>query len=148
MDNQNKIERSFGIKLIAVINGIAAVLHLLFWIFAFFHLSKSVPQNNIAEKANLGTSFGFGLADVIWSITLLTVGSINLWNMKQSGWLAAQFANVLYWYSLTVILTKDLITSSISPGTILFLPFGIFSFWAAYYMWKFRDNFFKQNSTA
>ena len=135
--------RPLGIKLIAVINGIAAVLHLTFWILAFLHLFKLPTPNSIAERANLATTYGFGLADIIWSITFLTVGSINLWKMKQTGWLAAQFANVLYWYSFTVILTKDSASNTISPGTIIFLPFAIFSFWVAYYLWNNRETFFK-----
>lgn len=144
MDEPKNDERTFGIKLISVINGIAALLHLIFWILAFFHLSKSAPQNTLAEQANLATTYGFGIADILWSITFLTVGSIELWKMNQLGWLAAQFANVLYWYSLTVILTKDIVSGSISPGTILFLPFAVLSFWIAFYLWKIRDKFFNK----
>lgn len=146
MDKSRNIERTFGIKLISVINGLAAFLHLIFWIIAFLHLSKSAPQSSFAAQANFATTYGFGIADIIWSITFLTVGSIALWKLKQLGWIAAQFANVLYWYSLTVILTKDLYTSSLSPGTILFLPFALFSFWVSFYLWRVRDKFFIQNN--
>jgi len=138
-----EISRPFGIKLIAVVNGIAAVLHIVFWIVIYLYLSKRPNPTGIIERANIATTYGFGLADMIWSLPFLLVGSVNLWKMKQSGWLAAQFANVLYWYSLTVVLTKDIISNSISPGTILFLPFALFSFWIAYYLWTVRDSFFK-----
>ena len=137
-----KLNRPTGIKLIAVVNGIAAVLHVIFWMLAFLHLLKQPVVDHIADRLNLATTYGFGIADLIWSVTFLTVGSINLWRMKQTGWLAAQFANVLYWYSLTVVLTKDLVSSVISPGTILFLPFALFSFWAVYYLWKVRKVYF------
>jgi hypothetical protein len=142
MDKSINYNRPFGIKLIAVVNGIAAVLHLVFWVLAFFYLSKLPTPTEIAERATLATTFGFGIADIIWSVMFLAVGSINLWNMKQTGWLAAQVANVLYWYSFTVILTKDIVTTSVSPGTLLFLPFAIFSVWVAYYLWKIRDSIF------
>jgi hypothetical protein len=46
----------------------------------------------------MATIYGLGLADLIWSIPLLTIGSIGLWKMKPIGWLAAQLVNVLYWY--------------------------------------------------
>jgi len=142
MDESKNLERIFGIKLISIINGIAAFIHLIFWIMAFIHLSKSGFESSLAEKANIATTYGFGIADILWSITFLTVGSIGLWKLKQFGWLAAQFANVLYWYSLTVVLTRDLFTNSISPGTVLFLPFALFSFWAAFYLWKVRNKFY------
>jgi hypothetical protein len=142
MGELREIERTFRLKLIAVVNGMAAVLHLIFWILAFIHLFKLPAANNIAERVNFSTIYGFGIADIIWSITFLTVGSINLWKMKQNGWLAAQFANVLYWYSFTVIITRDLASNTIAPGTILFLPFALFSFWVAYYLWKVRSTFF------
>jgi len=35
------------------------------------------------------------------------------------------------------------VVNAISPGTILFLPFTLFSFWVAFYLWKIRDTFFK-----
>jgi hypothetical protein len=144
MDDSKNPERMFGIKFISVINGFAAFLHLIFWILAFLHLSNSTSESSFAERANLGTTYGFGIADILWSITFLTIGSIGLWKLNPFGWLAAQFANVLYWYSLTVVLTKDLFTRSVSPGTILFLPFALFSVWAVFYLWKVRDNFFNQ----
>lgn len=136
-------ERPFGIKSIVVVNGIAAVLHLIFWIIAFIRLSSLSSQNGIAEQIDLATTYGFGIADIIWSVPLLAMGSIGLWKMKPIGWLAAHLANVLYWYSFTVIIIRDLSSNTISPGTILFLPFAIFSFWAATYLWKARGAFLK-----
>jgi hypothetical protein len=146
MGETQNYERTFGIKLIAVVNGIAAVLHLIFWIVAFIRLSSFSPQNVVAEKLNLATTYGFGIADIIWSVPLLAIGSIGLWKLKQVGWLAANLANVLYWYSLTVVLTRDLSSSSIAPGTILFFPFALFSFWVAYYLWKVRSTFLNNKS--
>ena len=138
MNRTQYLNRTTGIKSISIVNGIAAVLHLSFWILAFLHLSKNAPLTNLAEKINLATVYGFGIADIIWSFTFLAFGSIGLWKMKAIGWLCAQLANVLYWYSFTVIITRDIASGRLAPGTILFLPFALFSFWAAYYLWQKR----------
>ena len=59
------------------------------------------------------------------------------------GWLAAQMANALWWYSFTFILIQELSAQKIRPGTILFLPFALFSIWSACYLWKVRSAFWK-----
>jgi hypothetical protein len=122
-------------KLIAAVNGFAALLHLLFWIFAFVRLSGLPAHPDIA------TTYGFGIADLLWSVPLLLTGSFVLLRSRPIGWLAAQMANVLYWYSLTVVIVRDVHAGAFSPGTILFLPFTLFAFWAAYYLWKNRLEF-------
>lgn len=132
---------TFGIKLIALINAIAALLHLLFWILAFTRLPSIISQSSAADRLNLATTYGFGIADIIWSVPVLFIASIGLWKNKLIGWLAAFLANILYWYSLTIVIIRDLSSDSISPGTILFLPFALFAFWAAYYLWKVRGSF-------
>ena len=141
MSGNYEAKQTFGIKLISVINGIAALLHTIFWILAFIRLPSISVQNTVAEKINLATTYGFGIADLIWSVPLLFIGSIALWKNKLIGWLAAHLANVLYWYSFTLIIVRDLHSNSISPGTIIFLPFALFAFWAAYYLWKVRGSF-------
>lgn len=133
--------RPAGIKLIAIVNGIAALLHLLFWIMAFIKLPAISGQETVSEKINLATIYGFGIADFIWSVPLLLTGSIGLWQKRFAGWLGAYLANVLYWYSFTVILVRDLSAQAMAPGTILFLPFALFAFWAAYYLWQVRLSF-------
>ena len=134
-------KQTFGIKLIAAINGFAALLHVLFWILAFVRFPSISSQSNATERIDLATTYGFGIADMIWSVPLLLIGSVGLWKMRSMGWLAAHLANVLYWYSFTVIIIRDLSSKSISPGTILFLPFALFAFWAGDYLWKARGLF-------
>jgi hypothetical protein len=141
MSTKKRSPQTFGIKFIAVINGIAALLHTIFWLFAFIRLPSISAQSTAAEQINLATTYGFGIADLIWSVPLLLIGSIALWKNNLIGWLAAHLANVLYWYSFTIIILRDLSSNSISPGTILFLPFALFSFWAAYHLWKIRGSF-------
>ena len=141
MSEKIESKQTFGIKLIAVINGMAALLHFFFWILAFIRLPSISSYGSIAERMNLATTYGFGIADIVWSVPFLLLGSIMLWKNKLIGWMGAHFANILYWYSFTVIIIRDLSSGSISPGTILFLPFALFSFWAAYYLWKDRVSF-------
>ncbi|KAA3662467.1 MAG: hypothetical protein DWQ10_02330 [Calditrichaeota bacterium] len=141
MSEMPKSNRPFAISLIAAINGIAALLHLSFWVLAFIKLPPFGSPSTIAERISLATTYGFGIADLIWSFPFLFLGSILLLKNYLLGWLCAHFANVLYWYSFTVIVTRDSAAGSLSPGTILFLPFAVFAFWAAYSLWKNRYHF-------
>ena len=141
MDEKKDSDRLTGIKVIAIVNGLAAVLHLLFWIIAFIRLPALATQETVHDKMNLATTYGFGIADLIWSVPFLLIGSIGLWRIKFSGWLGAYLANALYWYSFTVIIIRDLSADAVSPGTVVFLPFAVFAFWAAIYLWKIRYSF-------
>jgi len=146
MKNRSTNNRTRWIKVISFINGIAAILHLLFWIAAFIKLPAITSTKNIADQINLATTYGFGIADFLWSVPLLIIGSIGLWKKTGIGWLAALLANSLYWYSLTVVIIRDLFSNSISPGTILFLPFALASFWISYFLWKSRSVFLNKES--
>ena len=131
------------IKLISIVNGIASFLHLFFWILAFFRLSSIPVSQTLEAQINRATTYGFGIADLFLSVPLLIIGSINLWNRRASGWLATQMANVLYWYSFIVILIRDSAAGQLAPGTIIFLPFAVFAIWAAYHLWKCRNDFLR-----
>jgi len=133
-----------AIKVISIVNFAALVLTMAFWSLAFIKLPFPSSLNNIAERANMATTFGFGIADIIWSIPLLLFGGIGLWKLKPWGWLFAQMANVLWWYSLTIILYRDFFTRTVSPGAVIFLPFALFAFWAAFRLWKDRNIFFNK----
>ena len=129
----------FGLKLISFVNGMASLLHLSFWIFALFKLPDLSSTVTVEAKSNLATVYGFAIADLVLSVPLLFMGSILLWKKKLTGWLAAHMANILYWYSFIVIISRDLTNVSFAPGTIIFMPFALFSIWAAFYLWKARD---------
>ncbi|MCA9730560.1 hypothetical protein KC799_00425 [candidate division KSB1 bacterium] len=141
MSELSSSNRPFTLKLIALVNGIAAILHLAFWVLAFIKLPPFNSPESLAERTSLATTYGFGIADLMWSFPFLLLGSILLWKNKAFGWLCAHFANVLYWYSFTVIITRDYAAGTLSPGTILFFPFVIFSLWAAAPLWKNRTLF-------
>ncbi len=128
------------IKLIAIVNGIAAVLHLIFWTFVFLRLPRISTALTDLDKADLTVTYGLGLADLLWSVPFLIIGSIWLQKHRLVGWLAAQMANSLWWYSFTFILFREYHTY-IRPGTILFLPFVLFSIWSTWYLWKVRSIF-------
>lgn len=131
--------RTSAIILIVVVNGIAAILHLTFWLAAFVKLQA--PSPGVAPAA-IPTIYGFGLADLLWSAPFLAASAVGLWRGRFWGWLLAQWCNVLYWYSLSVVLVRDLLAGSLSPGGILFLPFTLFAFWAASHLWVERRAFF------
>lgn len=130
------------VKIIATVNFIAALLHILFWGLAFMKLPFPLSIMNMAERANMAITYGFGIADLIFSFPLLLFGAIGIWQLKSWGWLFIQLANVLWWYSFTVLLSRDIFTKTISPGIIIFLPFALFAFWAAYWLWKNKQDFF------
>lgn len=120
------------IKLIAAVNGIAAVLHFVFWTFVFVRVPLE-PSEKIV-------SYGLGAADLLWSVPFLFIGSIALYKQRFLGFLAAQMANALYWYSFTFILVREFNTY-FRPGTFLFLSFCLFSIWSSWYLWKVRSIF-------
>jgi hypothetical protein len=130
-----------GIKIVAIVNGTAAVLHFMFWLMVLLHVPQPWTVDSAAEKVDLIVTYGLGLADLVWSVPFLIVGSIWLYRRKPIGWLAAQMSNALYWYSFTFILVRELSMQNIRPGTILFLPFALFSFWAFWYLWQVRATF-------
>lgn len=130
------------VKIISIVNAVAALLHLMFWTLAFIQLKSPFSDVSILEKINLATTYGFGIADMIWAFPLLIISAILLWHLKPFGWLTAQMVNVLYWYSLTVVLVRDILTYTLSPGTLVFLPFCLFAFWAAIYLWNNRKIFY------
>jgi hypothetical protein len=115
---------------------------IAFWLLVL--LKPLVPRPGdfsvLSERANAATTYAFGLADLIWSLPLLLLARFGLWRVRFWGWTAAQMVNVLWLYSMTVILIRDGYTA-LSPGGILFTPFALIAGWATYYLWKRRDLF-------
>lgn len=136
------IDRPVGVKVIIIVNSIAAVLHVIFWTSAFIKLPSPLTFDTFAERANMAVSYGFGFADLLWSIPLLGLSAYGLKKMKFWGWFTAQMVNMCWMYSFTVLLTKDLYTQILTPGTIIFLPFALFSIWITIYLWHQQKLFF------
>jgi hypothetical protein len=143
MKDREKVAQ--GIKLIATVNGIAAILHIAFWTFVFLHLPRPWTISASAQQIDLIVTYGLGVADLLWSVPFLIAGSIWLSKRWLVGWLAAQMSNALWWYSFTFILIRELSMHNIRPGTILFLPFALFSLWSAWYLWKVKSFFWQTN---
>lgn len=92
-------------------------------------------------RAQAATTRGFLIADVIWALPLLVLATLGIWHPRPWGWTAAQMVNILWLYSVTVVLIRDLYTGMLSPGTVCFLPFALFSLWAAVHLWRHRGLF-------
>ncbi len=143
MNKKSASNQTFWIKTIALINGLASILHLSFWIIILTKLPAIASEASAADRINLATTYGFGIADLLLSVPLLFIGSIGLWKKTEIGWVAALLANVLYWYSFTVVIVRDLSANSLSPGLVLFSPFALISLWATYFLWRNRDLFLR-----
>jgi hypothetical protein len=97
----------------------------------------------IPERANAATTWGFLIGDIAFSAPLLLLATIGLWKPRSWGWTAAQMVNILWVYSMTIVLLRDAYTS-FSPGGMLFLPFVPAAAWSMFYLWKRRELFWAQ----
>jgi len=131
-----------AVAFLAAVNAIALVVTVLFWLAVWVERLVPAPGGltNRIERANAATTYGFMAGDLIWSVPLLLLAALGLRRRKFWGWTAAQMANVLWIYSMTVIWIRDGY-SSISPGAVLFTPFAAVAFWALGYLWKNRGLF-------
>jgi hypothetical protein len=131
-----------GVKVIAIVYGIAAVITGLFWILGLFsdRLPNPTDVSTFAEKAAAATTKGFLIADLIFALPLLVLSAIGLWHKKAWGWVITFMVNILWCYSLTVVFIRD-IYSTVSPGLILFSPFVPFAIWSSIYLWQKRQVF-------
>jgi hypothetical protein len=134
--------RPFGVTFLAIVNVVALVFTLLFWGTIAFKKLVPFPSDVIivAERANAAVTWGFLIGDVMLSAPLLFLATRGLWRPSPIGWTAAQMANILWLYSMTVVLMRDAFTV-LSPGGVLFLPFAFVAVWAIFYLWKERDLF-------
>jgi hypothetical protein len=131
-----------AVTFLSAVNALALVLTVLFWLAVW--LKRLVPApgglTNMIERANAATTYGFMAGDLIWSAPLLLLAALGLRRRRFWGWTAAQMANVLWIYSMTVIWIRDGY-STVSPGAVLFTPFAVIAFWALGYLWKHRRLF-------
>ena len=134
--------RPSGITFLAVVNYVACGVTLIFWALVFF--GRLVPSpgslQSESERANAAVTYGFMLGDVIYSVPLLLLAGAGLWRLRAWGWLAAQMANALWIYSITIILLRDFY-SRWSPGALLFVPFAVIALWAVPFLWNQRRAF-------
>jgi hypothetical protein len=137
-----KRSRSKGLTFLCIVNAIAFVITILFWATVFFRRLVPLPgdQTSLADRANSAVTYGFMAGDILYSAPLLLMACTGIWRLKSWGWLAAQMANILWIYSMTVILLRDAYTT-LSPGGLLFIPFTLVAIWAVPYLWVRRGDF-------
>lgn len=128
-------------RLLSIVNGIAGLLHGMFWTIVFFRLPALRDTAAPEERLDRIVTYGLGVADMVWCVPLLLASAFLLPKRSLPGWLTAHMANVLWWYSYTFILFREISLGALRPGTLLFLPFALFSFWSACYLWKHRAAF-------
>ncbi len=134
--------RPIGVSLIAIVNALAFLVTLVFWGFVITKRLVPFPGDLVvvSERATAATTYGFMLGDIVWSAPLLALAAVGVWRQRFWGWTAAQMANALWVYSMTVVWARDLYTKP-SPGGIIFLPFTLFAVWASIYLWRHRSSF-------
>ncbi len=136
-------KRPSGVTVIIIVNIIASVITIIFWYLVSRRLFGSNGNQIQLDKFSAGSTFGFMIADIIFAVPVLIISIPGLRKMRFYGWTAAQMANILWLYSLTAVLIRDLYSSMVSPGSLLFLPFALFSVWGIIYLWKKREIFFR-----
>ena len=134
--------RTGGLTFLVIVNAVALVITILFWGMIFFRRLVPFPGDlaSSADRANSAVTYGFMVGDILYSVPLLFLAWLGLRKRKSWGWLAAQMANALWVYSMTVILFRDAYTT-ISPGGLIFIPFTLVAVWAIPYLWIHRGEF-------
>jgi hypothetical protein len=138
----SKRNRSRGLTFLSIVNAIAFVVTVLFWGMVFFGRLVPFPGDlsSLPERANSAVTYGFMAGDILYSAPLLLMACTGIWLLRSWGWMAGQMVNILWIYSMTVILLRDAYTT-ISPGGLLLIPFTIVAIWAIPYLWKYRGDF-------
>ena len=134
--------RSGGLIFLSIVNAVAFVVTILFWALVFFRRLVPLPGDltSMPDRANSAVTYGFMIGDVLYSAPLLAMACLGIRRLKTWGWMAAQMVNILWIYSMTVILLRDAYTT-MSPGGLLFIPFTLVAVWAIPYLWKRRKDF-------
>ena len=131
-----------GIRFLSIWNAFAFLVTLLFW--AAVALSGRVPGpwavDGVLARGASATTWGFLLADILYSLPLLLLAAVGLRRRTAWGWLCAQIANALWIYSMSVLYFRDGFTR-LSPGSVVFLPFLVVAVVALPFLWKTRSRF-------
>jgi hypothetical protein len=127
------------------VNGVALLATIGFWSLVFFKHMIPLPSEpaSLLVRSQAATTYGFMIADLLWSAPLLFLGTVGLWRLRPWGWTAAQMAHALWLFSMTVIFVRDAYTVW-SPGFVLFLVFPFISVWATLYLWRQRGLFWSE----
>jgi hypothetical protein len=135
-------QRPPGLAVFAVVNVIGLIFTVAFWSLVYFKRLVPLPGDlsSLPERTNAAVTYGFMIGDLLFSVPLLFLAAIGIWRMRVWGWAAGQMVNILWLYSMTVILFRDA-HSAFSPGGLLFIPFALVALWAIPYLWFNRGLF-------
>jgi hypothetical protein len=136
-----KRKKDTGISIIIGINSFAFVLTAAFWLLVWNRMTQASFVEVFIDKGSRASTLGFMIADIAWALPLLLLSVLGLNRKKLWGWTAAQLVNVLWVYSVTAVMVRDVYLESVSPGSLLFLPFALLAVWQAWYLWKKRKLF-------
>ena len=142
MNNRTTCNHRTAIVFLAIINFVAFFITIAFWSLVYFRRLVPLPGEitSLAERSNAAVTFGFMIGDAFYSAPLLLLAGFGLWRLRSWGWLTSQMVNILWIYSMTVILLRDAY-STWSPGGLLFIPFTVVALWAIPYLWIQRRTF-------
>lgn len=131
-----------GIRFLSIWNAVAFCVTLLFW--GAVALSGRVPGpwavEGLPARGASATTWGFLLADVLYSLPLLLLAAVGLRRRTSWGWMCAQIANGLWIYSMSVLWFRDGFTR-FSPGSVVFLPFFVVAVASLPFLWRSRARF-------
>ena len=76
-----------GVRVIAVINLVAAVITVAFWALVYARLFAPGPPADPVLRASSAATLGFLIGDLIWAVPLLALSVAGLWRLRPWGWL-------------------------------------------------------------
>jgi hypothetical protein len=123
------------------INTLALVITGGFWYMVWIKLNEASVLKHFFEKSSIASTYSFMVADLIWAIPLLFFSIIGLSKNKFWGWTVAQMVNILWLYSVTAVLVRDLFLEKLVPGTFIFVPFAVLAIWQIFALWNYRNSF-------
>lgn len=125
------------------------IINILGWIttegmWFMLHITHQIPpvasMHSYFEKSYIGLANGFTVADAVWSNITLLISIVGLWKMENWGWTAAMMANIIWLYTSTFTIVRDLLVS-ITPAMIFFSVFAFLALLSTIYLWKTRYLF-------
>jgi uncharacterized membrane protein (DUF2068 family) len=138
------VQRPIVITIIVIVNIFGWITTEGMW--AVLHLTHKIPSisdmHSFFEQSYIGLVNGFTIADAIWSNLTLLISIVGLWKMKAWGWTAAIMANIIWLYTMTFTIVRDILVI-ITPAMIFFTFFATFALFSTIYLWKTRYLFWR-----
>jgi hypothetical protein len=78
---ETRASRPWGINLVGIVNAIAAVITLAFWLLVWHRLFHTALPVTLDQAATAST-LGFMIADLVWAVPLLITSVPGLWRLQ------------------------------------------------------------------